>query len=129
MRILIITDSYPPEIRSSGLLMKELGVALVGRGHKVSVVTSYPTSNLDDKEAVTFSDDSIDNGIRVLRVKTISHHRVNFITKGISWLLMPFLFYRGVKNRVKERIDAVIVHSPPLTLSITSYLIKKHYKA
>lgn len=127
--ILIVTDAYPPEIRSSALLMKELAIAFRRRGHEVSVVTSYPSSNLDKEEKKDFIEDVIEDGIRVLRVKTISHHNVNFITKGLSWLFMPFLFYRAVKKNIKEKIDATIVHSPPLTLTITTYLVKKHYKA
>src|SRR3989344_3354681 len=42
MRILIITDSYPPETRSSSHLMGELAEGLNERGHEVFVVTSRP---------------------------------------------------------------------------------------
>jgi len=127
--ILIITDSYPPEIRSSALLIKELAEALRHRGHEVSVVTSYPSSNLDKNDKKDFLEDAVENGIKVLRVRIISHHNVNFITKGISWLLMPFLFYRIIRKNIKGKIDVAIVHSPPLTLTIATYLVKKYYKA
>ena len=48
MRILLITDSYPPEIRSASHLMQELAEGLKERGHKIIVCTSYPQYNLSD---------------------------------------------------------------------------------
>ena len=46
MRILLITDSYPPEVRSASHLMQELAIAFVAKGNEVWVVTSYPRYNL-----------------------------------------------------------------------------------
>jgi len=118
MRILIVADAYPPEVRSAAQLMKELAVALREKGHDVLVVTSSAPYG-----------DTVENGIRVLRIKMPSHHNVNFIAKGLSWLMMPFLFYRAVRKKIKRPIDATIVHSPPLTLAIATYLVKRHYGA
>jgi hypothetical protein len=44
MHILLITDAYPPEVRSASHLMYELAVGLVERGQTVTVLTSVPTS-------------------------------------------------------------------------------------
>jgi len=42
MRILILILQYPPDVNSTGLLMEQLVDGLVARGHRVSVITSFP---------------------------------------------------------------------------------------
>ncbi|MFA6407393.1 MAG: glycosyltransferase family 4 protein [Candidatus Paceibacterota bacterium] len=130
-KILIITDSYPPELRSASELMGDLANALKERGHEVTVLTSYPKYNLADSHghAVTFALDATEDGVRVLRVKTLPHHKVHFIIRGISQLFLPYIFWFALRKRAKERFDVVIVHSPPLPLTITTAMVKKFYGA
>lgn len=127
--ILIITDSYPPEIRSAALLMKDLADGLADKGHNVFVATSYPKYNLIDSERAVWPEIADENGVKVLRIKTLPHHKVNFIIRGISQLLMPYIFFRKIKENIKEKIDIVIVHSPPLPLTLVAYKVKKFYGA
>ena len=127
--ILIITDSYPPEIRSAAQLMKDLADGLADKGHNVFVATSYPKYNLANFESAVWPEISNENGVKVLRIKTLPHHKVNFIIRGIAQLLMPYIFFRKIKRNIKEKLDVVIVHSPPLPLSITAYKVKKFYGA
>lgn len=128
MHILLITDSYPPEIRSAAELMKDLAQGLKEKGHEVSVVTSYPRYNLGSA-IQQFPNVLNENGVRVIRVKTAPHHKVNFIIRGIAQLLLPYLFFRAARRYVEEKVDVIIVHSPPLPLSITAQKIKKEYGA
>jgi len=127
--ILIITDSYPPEIRSAAQLMKDLADGLHKKGHSVWVATSYPKYNLADFEKVVWPEIADENGVKVLRIKTLPHHKVNFIIRGIAQLLLPYIFFRKIKKNIKEKINTVIVHSPPLPLTITAYKVKKFYNA
>lgn len=127
MRILIITDAYPPEVRSSSHLMKEMADGLHERGHHVYVATSLPTHNLAG--AVIPAAVSVEDWITVLRTKVLRHHNVNFIQKGVSQLLLPYLFFRSIKKNIREKIDVVFVHSPPLPLAIVAHLVKKRYGA
>ncbi|MGB9763362.1 MAG: glycosyltransferase family 4 protein [Minisyncoccia bacterium] len=128
--VLIITDSYPPEIRSAAQLMEDLAQFLQQKGHRVWVATSYPRYNLD-KETINkiWPEISEEQGIKILRIKTLPHHKVNFIVRGIAQLFMPYIFLYKIKNHIKDKIDTVIVHSPPLPLSITAYQVKKIYGA
>ncbi|MFA6365062.1 MAG: glycosyltransferase family 4 protein [Candidatus Paceibacterota bacterium] len=130
-KILIITDSYPPELRSASELMGDLANVLKERSYEVTVLTSYPKYNLADSRghAVTFGLDTIEDGVRVLRVKTLPHHKVHFIIRGISQLLLPYIFWFALRKRTKERFDVVIVHSPPLPLTITTAMVQKYYGA
>lgn len=127
--ILIISDSYPPEIRSAAQLMKDLADGLKNRGCNVWVATSYPKYNLVDSETSVWPKIKDENGIKVLRIKTLPHHKVNFIIRGIAQLLLPHIFFQEIKKNIKDKIDITIVHSPPLPLAITAYKVKKFYKA
>ena len=63
MKILLVTDSYPPEIRSASHLMLELAEELHSRKHHVTVITTWPEYNLDqDATARSFSEKEIENG-------------------------------------------------------------------
>ncbi len=128
MHILVITDSYPPEIRSAAQLMKDLADGLKERGHRITVATSYPKYNLHGEQKY-FVPIILEGGISVLRIKTLPHHKVNFVVRGIAQLLLPFIFFSHIKKHIKEKIDVVIIHSPPLPLSIAAYKVKQYYGA
>jgi glycosyltransferase involved in cell wall biosynthesis len=129
LNILLVTDSYPPEIRSASHLMLELAQELHRRGHAVSVITTWPEYNLDQsEEKKTFDELTVEDGITVIRVKTLPHHNVNYVVRGLSQLLMPLQFLLKLRTyRVKPH--AVIVYSPPLPLALVgSWLRRKRVK-
>ena len=101
--ILIITDSYPPEIRSAAQLMKDLADGLRDKGHNVFVATSYPKYNLTDSENTTWPEITDENGVKVLRIKTLPHHKVNFIIRGMTQLLMPYIFFVKLRKISKKK--------------------------
>jgi len=117
MHILLITDAYPPEIRSASHLMQELAEELRNRGHKVVVVTSYPQYNLTaEMEGQIFDEFSTEDNIHIVRVKTLPHHKVNYIIRGISQLTMPYIFLFKINKYIKDKVDIIIAYSPPLSL-------------
>jgi len=128
MHILIIADVYPPEVSSAANLMKELAGGFLNIGDDVTMVTSYPRHYLrENKKGISVV--SEENGIRVIRVKTLPLHNVNFIIRGISQLILPFLFFTKIKKYINKKIDAVIVYSPPLPLGIVGKMVKNRYGA
>ena len=130
MKVLLITDSYPPEIRSASHLMQELAEGLRDRDYDVVVCTSYPQYNLSEEfKKVEFPEYTEENEIKVIRIKTLPHHKVNFTIRGIAQLTMPEIFYRKISKYVNEKIDAVIVYSPPLPLAKVGEKIKKNFGA
>lgn len=130
MNILLITDSYPPEIRSASHLMQELAEGLRDRGHKVAVITSYPQYNLvAESKEIQFNQYTVEDSIEVVRVKTLPHHKVNFIIRGISQLTMPYIFFSAIKKYIRHKIDIVIVYSPPLSLAVVGNMTKVKYGA
>lgn len=130
MKILLVSDSYPPEIRSASHLMQELAEELRDRGHEVSVATCRPQYNLaaaaTNKE---YDECSLDAGIRIIRIRTLPHHKVNFIIRGISQLTLPYIFWAKIKGYIKDGVDAVVVYSPPLPLWKVGAFVKNKYDA
>lgn len=130
MKILIVSDSYPPEIRSASHLMKELAEELRDRNHDVTILTCYPRYNLADHGNVHRLDQvENEDGVRIIRVHTPAHHKVNFIVRGLSQLALPYIFWIKAKPLLKDGVDCVIVYSPPLTLWMVGWFIKKQFGA
>lgn len=97
--------------------MQELAEELRDRGHAVTVATCYPQYNLaDDALENQYAGVSIESGIRILRIRTLPHHKVNFIVRGLSQLSLPYIFWSKIKPYLKDGVDSVVVYSPPLPL-------------
>lgn len=130
MRILIVTDSYPPEVRSAAQLMQELAEGLHAHGDEVIVATTVPAYNLaPGTRAETVPRNETMNGVRVVRIATLPHHRIPYIFRGISQVLLPAVFSRGVRKTITGPIDVVIVHSPPLPLALAASKLARRYRA
>lgn len=97
--------------------MLELAEELRNRGHEVTVITTWPEYNLDQDSAPRrFFEKEIENGITVLRVKTLPHHNVNYLLRGIAELLMPVKFlWKLCWHHIRP--DVLVVYSPPLSLA------------
>lgn len=130
MRTLIIVDVFPPEISSASKLVQELAHGLKASGDEVFVATTFPSNYLaegvKDEKFGKFSDE---DGVHIIRVKTPPLKKVNFIIRGLSQLLLPFLVFWKIKQYIKGDLDRVIVYSPPLTLAFAGYWTKKKYGA
>lgn len=130
MKTLIIVDVYPPEISSASKLIYELAHGLKASGDEVFVATTFPRNYLaDGVPEGGFKEFSNEDGISVIRVKTPPLKKVNFVVRGISQLLLPFLVFRKVKKYITSDLDNVIVYSPPLPLAAAGFLVKKRYGA
>lgn len=127
MRLLLIVDVYPPEVSSAAVLIHELSHGFRAEGHEVSVVTTFPRQYLSGEEKNALPEVSEENGVKVIRVKTLPLRKVNFIIRGISQLLLPFLVYRKIRKYVSGELDGVIVYSPPLTLAFAGKWAKRRY--
>ena len=130
MHIVLVTITYPPEIRAISFMMQELAEELVLRGHEVTVITSQPKTYLiDELSQKSYKELSVENGIQVIRVQTLLFHKDNYLIRGISEISLPFLFYAKIKKYIKEKIDSIIVYSPPLPLAILGIKVKKRFGA
>jgi glycosyltransferase involved in cell wall biosynthesis len=51
------------------------------------------------------------------------------VLRGIAQLMLPGLFIRALQRHISERVDAVIVYSPPLPLARVGAHYKRHHEA
>ncbi len=125
MNYLIITDTFPPEIRSSAILMQELA-NFISKNNNVDVITLKPNNNLSlniKLPRVT----KIKN-LTVHRISYFKTHNINYLLRGILELLMPFYLMIYIFFLIKK-IDFCITYSPPIFLGKIFFLLKKIYKA
>lgn len=126
MKILIVTVTYPPEIRAISLMMQELAHELSIRGQEVIVVTSWPSMNLspgsDTKQLREFMHEGT---VSVIRVRTLPGYSINYIIRGITQLFMPRLYIQAINKHVRDKIDTVVVYSPPLPLAFIGAHLKQ----
>lgn len=117
MRILITSDSYPPEVGSAAQLMAELAHELAERGHDITVLTNLPGYKLDAAtDTSRFTESMMEGKVRVLRVKTLPLHNSGFIMRGFAQLASPYQYWKVLRRHEKRPFDAVIVYTPPLPL-------------
>ncbi len=134
MKILLLTDSYPPEIRSISILMYDFVKELKTRGYKISVITTKPRYNLAKEQSnIKYNLITEEDSGKVVRIDIPFLHKANFLIRGLATLISPFLFYRTIKRIIKKRIiekpDIVMVYSPPLTLGMAGLWVKKRFSS
>ena len=105
--------------------MLELAQELQDRGHQVTVITTWPEYNLDQNtDQRSFQEIETEQGISVLRIKTLPHHNVNYIIRGLSQLLMPLQFLKKLWH-YKIKPDAAVIYSPPLPLALVGTWLRR----
>ncbi|MBL6975648.1 MAG: glycosyltransferase family 4 protein [Deltaproteobacteria bacterium] len=129
-RVLLLTDAYPPEIRSCPVLMKELAQGLVERGFHVTVLTTWPTYNLTEEDRELYGRRlsnmvQTEDGVRVIRVPVPPLHNVGPVVKGLSEAALPLLM--SAAGSLVKAVDAVIVFSPPLSLGLAAAALKVRF--
>jgi glycosyltransferase involved in cell wall biosynthesis len=124
MHLLMLIESFPPEIKSASILFWELAESLVKKGYRVSVVTRMPRHNIAQglDPAKCLAQENI-TGIEVFRLRTPLLARNIPLLRGFEHFIIAWLFFWG-GIKIKD-FDAVLVYSPPLPLGITGYMLGK----
>lgn len=91
------------------------------QGHDVFVVAP----KVDDREGFQNED-----GIKVIRVKTLPLLNVNPIRKGIANVLLSLQYKKAIKKYFKEsEIDLIVMPTPPISLIDVASWLKKKYNS
>ena len=126
MNILILTDSFPPEIKSAAHLLFELSEDLVKKGNKVTVVTGFPKyylSKRDEKCKNKLLYREKMKEIKVIRLYSVSFLRYIPIIRGLDQFLLSLIFILG--GIISGKQDVILTYSPPLPLGISACLLGK----
>ena len=121
MKLIFLALAYP-KIPNSSNLYTDLMEEFRNQGHEIFVVA--PANNENEAGLIQ------EEGIHVIRVKTLPLLNVNPIQKGIANVLLPFQYKKAIKKYFKsETLDLIIMPTPPISLVDVSSWLKKKYKS
>ncbi|MCM1141913.1 MAG: glycosyltransferase family 4 protein, partial [Muribaculum sp.] len=119
MNILFITVSRINSMKDRGIyndLMNELH----RRGHKICIAS--PIERRFGKPTHLI----VEDGVEILRIKTLNIQKTNVIEKGIGTLLLEGQFDRAIRKQWPEvKFDLVLYSTPPITFNKVIRAIKK----
>lgn len=129
MKVLLLTNYFPPEIGSASHLFYDLGEGLVSRGHSVQVLTGFPSYNMERRPAeyrrkVMMKEEEA--GMKVLRVGPthLPASRKVPVVRGLEHLWLGFVYFFWGLWLVEEP-DVILLYSPPLTLGMAAWALSR----
>jgi len=127
VKILLVSQFYPPEANSAALKMFDLARYLTERGHRVTVVTgfpNYPDGVLHAGYRQTLCRRDVVDGTQVIRTfVSLSPRRRQFGPRMKSYVSFMLSSIYGALR--VGRHDLVYVYSPPLSLGMSGYVISR----
>lgn len=113
MRILFLSDNFPPETNAPATRLYEHAVRWVREGHLVTVITcapNFPEGKLHDGYSNSWRQVEDIDGIRVVRVKTFITANEGFLFRTFDYL--SFMAMAFVMGLFEPRPDVVVATSP-----------------
>jgi glycosyltransferase involved in cell wall biosynthesis len=132
MRILFLTQYFPPETGAPSNRLSDLADRLSKLGHQVTVLTAlpnYPQGAIFDGYRGCLMLTEERNSIQVIRSWIFATRSKKFLPKLINYFSFAILSC-VVGAFTVRRTDIVFVESPPLFLAVSGYLLArmKHAK-
>ena len=91
-------------------------------GHDITVVAPAYDENITGMQ--------IENGIKVLRVKTLPLFGTGILKKGLANILLPYQYKKAIKtHNIDSDYDLIISPTPPISLHSVVAWLKKRTKA
>ena len=116
MRILILTEFFPPEVRSAAHLLHDLARELTSRQHEVAVITKVPTRYVPEGAEGAVAPGWGDvGGVRTFRVGRSPLPGRQPVIRGIDHLLIGWRFGRA--SLQWPGAEVVLAYSPPVPLA------------
>jgi glycosyltransferase involved in cell wall biosynthesis len=131
MKILILTQFFPPEVGAAQNRLYDLACRLSVRGHSITVVTSlpsYPEGVIYDGYTGRFVMSENHKGFRIVRTWLFTTKKKSFVLRILNYLSFSTLSC-FVGFFAAGPVDVVFVESPPLFLGVFGYLLSKLKRA
>lgn len=128
MKILFISQYYPPEIGAASNRIGYNAKYLAQAGHEVSVLTSapnYPEGKLYKGYANKYTVQN-ENGVTVYRTRILLSPKTNAMSRLAHY--MSFIITSFVAAKRISKPDIIIATSPPLFVGMLGVLFKKLWK-
>ena len=119
MRVLLLTQYFPPEIGATQNRMSEFAAALAAAGHDVEVVTevpNHPSGIVAPEYRKRWVYRDAEGGYRVTRVWVLARPRKTFLTRIGFYSTFFFMAILSVLAG-RQRYDVVVATTPPLTVA------------
>lgn len=130
MRILLLTQYFPPEKGAAQVRLGELAGGLQSQGHEVTVVTAfpnYPTGIIPEKYRKKFFSRENMGGLTVLRTWIYPVKRGRFWLRLLNYFSFVFSSLYGICRSGRQEL--IIVESPPLFLGLSAVIASAVKKA
>lgn len=124
MRILFLTQYYPPETGAAPLRAYHFATKLAGRGHDVTVLTGMPNHPGGRKQQGfrwKLGASSVDDGVRVIRSYLFATPHKTFVTRLLNQI--SFAVSALVRGCFTPKCDVILVTSPPLFLGVSGWTL------
>jgi len=130
MRILFVTENYPPESNASATRASERAPYWLDRGHALTVVTqapNFPEGKVFDGYRNRWLHREMRDGVEVQRVKTYVAPNAGMARRILDFLsLMHGAFWRSL---FLPRPDVVVATSPQFFAAVAGWAIAKARRA
>jgi len=124
MRILFLTQYYPPETGAAPLRAYHFATKLARRGHEVTVLTGMPNHPSGRKQQgfrwKLGASERLD-GVRVVRSYLFATPHKTFLTRMLNQV--SFAVSAFVRGCWTPACDVILVTSPPLFLGVSGWLL------
>jgi len=131
MKILFLTQYFPPETGAAQNRLSDLASRLAEAEHSVTVLTalpSYPTGRIFDGYRGRLWMNENRNGVKVVRTWVYTTSQKGFVPRMLNYLCFSIVaFLAGLATA--RRADLVFVESPPLFVGVTGYLLSRLKRA
>lgn len=130
MRLLILTQYYPPEIGAPQNRLHELAVRLKESGMDVEVLTAmpnYPKMEIMEKYRKGAIREEVIDGIKVKRAKIYVSNSKKIVPRLLNYF--SFVWTSYWRGRSYKDFDYLMVESPPLFLGYSAMALSRKLKA
>jgi glycosyltransferase involved in cell wall biosynthesis len=124
VRILFLSDNFPPESNAPATRLYEHATRWVRAGHEVTVITSapnFPEGRLFPGYRNAWRQVEWMDGIRVMRVKTYITANEGFLKRTLDYL--SFMLMATVMSVFERRPDVVVATSPQFFCAVAGWMV------
>ncbi len=128
MRLVILTQYYPPEMGAPQSRLYELASGFRDLNWDVSVVTAmpnYPTGKIFEGYQGKISFDDTHEGVPVKRYWLFPSNSSRTLPRLVSMMSFSMTAFLSLPFLHKQKPDYIFVESPPLTLAFSALLMAK----
>lgn len=129
MKILILCQTYPPEVGAAPSRISNMAEGLVAKGHEVDVICglpNYPKGRIFEGYRKCFSRHEKWNGVMVHRYWTYASNSSSAASRvAMMFSLATTVWAYAIRIAHIRKIDLVILQTPPLPLAAAGMTIFK----